>query len=242
MQTNNMTKPHTIATVCARGGSKGLPRKNVLDFAGKPLIAHSIEHARACPQIDGVYVSTDDNEIADIARQYGAIVPYRRPAELASDNAGKLSVIEHLLRYLESDGMVIDRIVDLQPTSPLRIPQDISQALELSLLPCDLVVTVERASHHPSYTLVYAGNDGLVHLVSPMSVNVERRQNLSEVLGLNGSIYIWQRAALTKACKDGFWCNRIRAYVMPRERSVDIDDLFDFELALWLFQRQKVKV
>src|SRR6266568_5072447 len=101
----------TIATLCARGGSKGLPRKNVLPLAGKPLIAHTIEQALACPLIDGVYVSTDDDEIADIARQYGAQVPYRRPAELASDDAAKIPAIEHLVAYLESQGEVIAMVV-----------------------------------------------------------------------------------------------------------------------------------
>lgn len=240
-----MTTLKTIATICARGGSKGLPRKNVLDFAGKPLIAHSIEHALSCTEIEAVYVSTDDDEIAEIAQAYGAIIPYRRPPELATDIAGKLPVIEHLLHYLESEGLTIERIVDLQPTSPLRLSKDIVGALaesQLPGLPSDLVVSVERASHHPSYTLVHANSDGTIGLVSPLPENVVRRQDLPEVYGINGSIYVWQRHAVTKTCREGFWGNRIRPYVMPRERSIDIDERFDFELALWLYQRAKEKV
>src|SRR3954447_7057450 len=102
----------TIATICARGGSKGLLRKNVLLFAGKPLIAHSIEQALACPVIDAVYVSTDDDEIAAVSRQYGAQVPYRRPAEFASDQAAKIPAIEHLVAFLEQQGETIGTVVD----------------------------------------------------------------------------------------------------------------------------------
>ena len=99
-----------VATICARGGSKGLPRKNVRPFAGKPLIAHSIEQALSCAAIEHVYVSTDDDEIAEVARAFGAEVPYRRPAELATDEAGKLPVIEHLLRHVEARGVRIDTV------------------------------------------------------------------------------------------------------------------------------------
>ena len=139
-----MSKPaapaRTIATVCARGGSKGLPGKNIRPFAGKPLIAYTIEQALACPGIEGVYVSTDDDAIAEAARAAGAIVPYRRPAELATDEAGKLPVIEHLVQHLEQQGQVIARVVDLQPTSPLRDAADIEAALALQP-EADLVVT-----------------------------------------------------------------------------------------------------
>lgn len=120
-----------IATICARGGSKGLPRKNVLPFAGMPLIAHSIRQALACPLIQGVYVSTDDAEIAQVAREHGAQVPYLRSAELATDAAGKLPAIEHLAAHLEAQGAQIATLVDLQPTSPLRSAQDLDAALAL---------------------------------------------------------------------------------------------------------------
>ncbi|MES2936500.1 MAG: acylneuraminate cytidylyltransferase family protein [Pseudomonadota bacterium] len=229
------TPATTIATICARGGSKGLPRKNVLPLAGKPLIAHSIERALACAAIGKVYVSTDDDEIAQVAEQYGATVPYRRPAELASDTAGKLPAIEHLVRHLEAQGQHIDTVVDLQPTSPLRLPSDIDAALALAPK-ADLVVSVTEPSHNPYYSLAEARADGTLQVSK--ATGALRRQDVPQVWGLNGSIYVWQRAALARAVQDGFWTVAILPSPMPRERSIDIDDAFDFDMAAWLLQRQ----
>lgn len=226
----------TIATICARGGSKGLPRKNVRPFAGKPLIAHSIEQALACPLIHGVYVSTDDEEIADVARQYGAQVPYRRPAELASDDAAKIPAIEHLVAYLERQGEAVGVVVDLQPTSPLRVQADLVAAIGMAGQ-ADLIVTVTEPSHNPYYSLVEEELDGTLRVSKP--AELVRRQDMPAVWGLNGSIYVWQRAALAQAALHGFWSVRIRASQMPRERSVDIDDILDFEWAQWLYRRQQ---
>lgn len=226
----------TIATICARGGSKGLPRKNVLPFAGKPLIAHTIEQALACALIDDVFVSTDDDEIAQVAGRYGAKVPYRRPAELASDNAAKIPAIEHLVAYLEQQGEAIGTVVDLQPTSPLRTQDDLLAAIGLAGQ-ADLVVTVTEPSHNPYYSLVEARSDGTLRVSKP--ADLVRRQGMPAVWGLNGSIYVWRRAALAQAALHGFWSVGIRPSVMPRQRSVDIDDALDFEWAQWLYRRQR---
>ena len=227
----------TIATICARGGSKGLPGKNIRPFAGKPLVAHTIAQALACPAIDGVYVSTDDERIAAIAREAGAHVPYLRPAELATDEAGKLPAVEHLVAHLESQGERIGCIVDLQPTSPLREPADISAALAVADRDDapGLVVSVREAADNPYFNLVEQGVDGLVRL-SKGNGNA-RRQDTPAVYALNGSIYVWQRSALAHAARHGLWSVRIAAYPMPRWRSVDIDDLEDFEYAEWLHAR-----
>jgi len=225
-----------IATICARGGSKGLPRKNVLPFAGKPLIAHTVAHALACPGIDGVYVSTDDDEIAAVAQAHGARVPYRRPAALASDQAAKIPAIEHLVQHLEAAGERIDIVVDLQPTSPLREPHDIAGALALAGL-APLVVSVTEPSHNPYYSLVEVQAGGTLALSK--STGAARRQDVPAVWGLNGSIYVWQRAALRQAAEHGFWTVPMRPFAMPRERSIDIDDALDFAMAEWLFQRRE---
>jgi N-acylneuraminate cytidylyltransferase len=235
-----MSKPaapdRTIATVCARGGSKGLPGKNIRPFAGKPLIAHTIEQALACHGIDGVYVSTDDDAIAQAAQAAGAIVPYRRPAELATDEAGKLPVIEHLVQHLEQQGQVIARVVDLQPTSPLRESSDIAAALALHP-GADLVVSVAEAADNPYFNLVEQGADGQVHLSK--GTGSLRRQDAPPVYALNGSIYVWSRPALAWAADKGLWSVSILPYVMPRWKSVDIDDLDDFEYAQWLYARRR---
>lgn len=223
-----------IATICARGGSKGLPRKNVLSFCGKPLIAYTIEQALACEQISAVYVSTDDAEIAEVARHYGARVPYMRPADLASDTAAKLPAIEHLLKHIEQQGVCPETVVDLQPTSPLRIAQDICGAIALTAL-AGLVVSVSSPSHNPYYTLVEPNRDGTLMLSKPNTF--VRRQDIPDVFGLTGSIYVWQRSALSKAVRDGFWSVPVRPFYMPRERSIDIDDVLDFEIAEWLYRK-----
>jgi CMP-N,N'-diacetyllegionaminic acid synthase len=227
-------KPKTIATICARGGSKGLPGKNIRAFAGRPLIVHTILQALRCEHIAGVYVSTDDQAIADIAQGAGAQVPYLRPAELATDAAPKLPVIDHLVRYLEAEGASIARIVDLQPTSPLRRSADIEAAL--SLQPeAELVVSVTAAHDNPYFNLVEAQADGTVRLSKGDGSG--RRQDVPAVYALNGSIYVWQRAALAKAAAKGLWSVQAVPYEMPRWKSVDIDDLEDFEYAEWLLAR-----
>jgi N-acylneuraminate cytidylyltransferase len=227
----------TVATICARGGSKGLPRKNVLPLAGLPLIAYSIRQALACPGIDGVYVSTDDDEIASVAQAHGAQVPVRRPAELATDSAGKLPAIEHLVAHLERQGPPIETVVDLQPTSPLRTVHDITQALALRAR-ASLVVSVTTPSHNPYYTLVEATPDGGLTLSKRLpGGDAVARQAVPEVWGLNGAIYVWRRSALAHAISAGFWAVDMHPYLMPRERSIDIDDALDFEMAHWLMQR-----
>lgn len=224
----------TIATICARGGSRGLPGKNIRLFAGRPLIAHSIAQALACPGISGVYVSTDAQDIAEVARAAGATVPYLRPAELATDASGKLPVIEHLVRFLEADGQAIARIVDLQPTSPLRDPADIAAALA-ERPGADLVASVATARDNPYFNLVEARPGGWVTLSK--GAGEGRRQDVPAVYALNGSIYVWQRAALAHAALHGLWSVRVAPFAMPRWKSVDIDDLEDFEYAEWLHGR-----
>lgn len=224
----------TIATICARGGSKGLPGKNIRPFAGQPLIAHTIAQALACADIDGVYVSTDDEAIAAVARAAGATVPYLRPPELATDAAPKLPVIEHLVQHLERAGMTVSRIVDLQPTSPLREASDITAALRVRP-GVPLVVSVAEAADNPYFNLVEQAADGLVTL-SKGGGNT-RRQDAPAVYALNGSIYVWQRAALAQAAISGLWSVAIAPYVMPRWKSVDIDTLDDFDYALWQYGR-----
>jgi len=229
------SRGRTIATVCARGGSKGLPGKNLREFAGKPLIAHTVAHALGCSGIDGVFVSTDDPAIAEAARAAGATVPYLRPAELATDSAAKLPVVEHLVTHLEQSGERIARVVDLQPTSPLRESADIAAALA-SHPDAALVVSVCEAADNPYFNLVEQGADGQVMLSK--GHGAARRQDLPPVYALNGAIYVWQRAALARAARNGLWSVPVHAYVMPRWKSVDIDTLDDFDYALWLHGRK----
>ncbi|WP_298923616.1 acylneuraminate cytidylyltransferase family protein [uncultured Ramlibacter sp.] len=228
----------TIATVCARGGSKGLPGKNIRPFPGAdgaPLIAHTIGHALASTRIDQVYVSTDDDAIAQAARNAGATVPYLRPAELATDSVGKLPAVEHLVAHLEAQGLRIATVVDLQPTSPLRNRGDIERCLD-AMDGVDLAVSVYDSGFHPAFNLVELAPDGLARLYA--QAGGVSRQALPPVYAMNGSIYCWRRAALARAAVHGLWSVPVRGVTMPRERSADIDDLLDFEWAAWLYRRQ----
>lgn len=227
----------TICTICARGGSVGVPRKNIRPLLGKPLIAYSIEQARACPQIDAVYVSTDDDEIAEVARAYGAIVPFKRPADLATSEAGKLPVIVHLVDHLIATGVDVTRIVDLDPTSPLRSNADIEAALSLLDADTDVVITAYPSDKNPYFNMVERQPDGNVRLVKPLADGVTSRQAAPKVYSMNASIYVWHRATLTA----GLWNGRTRLYEMPRDRSIDIDSEIDFKLVEMLMTAAQEK-
>lgn len=216
----------TICTICARGGSQGLPGKNIRPLAGKPLIVHSIELALAHPQIDGVYVSTDSEEIADVARAAGASVPFLRPAHLATSDAGKLPVIEHLVAWLEGEGQPVDRIVDLQPTSPLRTAEDISGCLALLDDATDCATTATVSDANPYYNLLELDDAGHAVLSKPGEGYVARQQ-APDVYQLTGSVYCWHRATLQKGVLGG----TTRLHLVPPERAIDIDGLLDFRLA-----------
>jgi CMP-N,N'-diacetyllegionaminic acid synthase len=214
----------TIATICARGGSAGVPGKNIRMLAGRPLIAHTIAQAIACEQVDEVYVSTDSEAIAEVARKAGAHVPYLRPAELATSTAAKVPVIQHLLAQIEKEGVTVSRIVDLDPTSPLRITEDIVNCLALYDDDTDIVITAFESEKSPYFNMVERRPDGKVGLVKPPATEIFGRQGAPKVYSMNASIYVWRPLALSR----GIWDNRIKMYEMPRERSIDIDSELDF--------------
>lgn len=214
----------TIATICARGGSQGVPGKNIRLLHGKPLIVHTIEQAKSVPGISGVYVSTDSQAIADVAAAAGAIVPYRRPAELATSSAPKVPVIEHMVHHLIAGGLDIETVVDLDPTSPLRTVDDISQCLALLDDEADVVITAYEAEKNPYFNMVEVKPDGNIGVVKPPTSQVAGRQAAPRVYSMNASIYVWRASALAR----GLWGGRVKLYVMPRERSVDIDSELDF--------------
>lgn len=226
-----------IATVCARGGSTGLPRKNVRPLLGKPLIAWTIEQALRVSAIEGVYVSTDDEEIASVARQFGGKVLGLRPAELATSTAPKLPVIRHLVEQVEATGVKIDTIVDLDPTSPLRADSDIEQCLALLDSSADVVITAFPSEKSPYFNMVEETPDGNVRLVKPPSSPVFGRQGAPRVYSMNASVYVWHRHTLVK----GLWEGNVRMHNMPRERSIDVDTLLDFNLVEMLMKERMAR-
>ncbi|HBH74721.1 MAG TPA: flagellar modification protein B [Synechococcales bacterium UBA10510] len=229
-----MPKPLTIATICARGGSRGLPGKNIRPLLGKPLITYSIEQALAQPQIDRVFVSTDAPDIAAVATAAGAEVPFLRPAHLATHDAAKVPVIEHLVTWVSAHIGAVDRIVDLDPTSPLREGNDIKACLALLDDQTDTVITAYAADKNPYFNMVEIQSNGCVALVKTLPGGVTSRQAAPRVYSMNASIYCWHHHTLSK----GLWQGRTRLHVMPRERSIDIDDPIDFELVELLMRKK----
>lgn len=216
----------TLATICARGGSTGVPRKNILPLLGKPLIEYTIEQAQACPLIDYVYVSTDDDEIAEVARQAGAQVPFLRPATMATSTAPKIPVIQHLVDWVVNSGIKVDKIVDLDPTSPLREQKDIQTCIEMLDDDTDVVITGYLAIKNPYFNMVEQQPDGYYSLVKHTKDGVHQRQKAPKVYAMNASIYVWHPHTLSK----GLWGGKAKLHIMPRERSIDIDEPIDFKL------------
>lgn len=223
-----------IATVCARGGSTGLPRKNVRPLLDKPLICWTIEQAARIAAIDAVYVSTDDEEIALVAQAAGARMTGLRPAELATSTAPKLPVIRHLVEQVEASGVRVDTIVDLDPTSPLRADRDIEDCLALLTPQTDVVITAFPSEKSPYFNMVEQGADGNVRLVKPPASPVYGRQGAPKVYSMNASVYVWHRHTLHK----GLWEGNVRMHCMPRERSIDVDTLLDFRLVEMLMKER----
>ena len=212
-----------------------MPGKNIRPLLGKPLIAYTIEQALACKRIDGVYVSTDSPDIASVARQCGATVPFLRPANLATADAPKIPVIRHLVREVERLRGPIDVIVDLDPTSPLRDIADIDACLTLLDRDADVVITAYESDKNPYFNMVEYDSTGSVRLVKSAGAEIAGRQAAPKVYAMNASIYVWHRRTLEK----GLWGGRTKLHVMPRERSIDIDSLIDFRLVELLMQQRR---
>lgn len=215
-----------IALITARGGSKGLPRKNVLPFAAKPLIAHTIEAALRSETVHRVVVSTDDEEIAEVAREYGAEVPFMRPAYLSTDTATSRDALLHALGFLEQKEP-LESFCLLQPTSPLRTACDIDAASELFRAKSALSVLSVVEYEHPIQWALELDESGRM---APLREDiVQMRQQASVFYRPNGAIYIFNTAFFKDT--ESYFGAQSYAYVMPTERSVDVDTRLDFVVA-----------
>ena len=225
---------NTIAFIFARGGSKGLPGKNIRPIGGKPLIAWAIAHALAVDRISRVIVSTDSIEIAEVAREHGAEVPFIRPSELAGDHSPEWLAWRHALNYLlESDGVLPDAMVSVPTTAPLRLPDDIERCLdEYEKGNVDMVVTVTDAHRSPYFNMVKLLPDGMASLVIPPESAVSRRQDAPPVFDMTTVAYV-ARPAFVLAHSAVFE-GRVRTVHVPVERALDIDTLLDFRVAEYL--------
>ncbi|WP_052669231.1 cytidylyltransferase domain-containing protein [Nitriliruptor alkaliphilus] len=224
-----------LCTICARGGSKGVPGKNVRDLHGKPLLAHTIEHARDSGAFDTIAVSSDDEHILRTAREYGVDVLVDRPLELASDVAGKPAAIAHAVREAEAaTGAHFDTVVDLDVTSPLRLPSDVTAAIALlESSDADNVISAAPARRSPYFNLVELDEGGHVRLSKPLPEAVLRRQDAPRTFDMNASIYVWRRDVFLADPK--VFYGRTLLYEMPEERSVDVDSELDWVIVDHLF-------
>lgn len=228
-----------LVVIPARGGSKRLPRKNIKKIGGKPMIAHAILAAKKSKYIDRIIVSTDDLAIAKVARKYGAEVPFIRPVELASDTATALPVLQHAVAYIEKrDKFKPGLIVLIQSTSPLVQSGDIDGAIEkIIATKTNSCFTVSVISQRPEW-MYYLEDKKPKLFLTNANLNI-RSQDLPKLGIINGAIYVMKYDTLMK--KNKIQDDNTSIYIMPKERSVDIDDLVDFKTAEALMKYDKNK-
>lgn len=221
-----------FAFTFARGGSKGLPGKNIKELGGIPLIAHSLLLARRMPAIDGVFVSTDCDEIARVAREQGAEV-IMRPAELATDNAPEWLAWQHAIRHVQDSGRSFDVFLSLPSTSPLRSEVDVNACIASLDGDTDVVITVTPASRNPYFNMVVRDAEGGSRIVLG-EANTARRQEAPEVFDITTVAYVARPSFILNHKK--LFDGRVKSVVVPKERAVDIDDAVDFQLAEILYK------
>jgi CMP-N,N'-diacetyllegionaminic acid synthase len=226
-----------VCVIPARGGSKGLPGKNIKMLCGKPLIAHTIEQAKQSHCIDRVIVSTEDDAIAQIALEYGAEVPFMRPTALAGDSSSTVEVLLHAIHWLEhTDSYPFDILVLLHVTTPLRSVDDIDRSIALLVEDkAENVISVAEAHRNPYFNMVEINSDGYAALAKQGSFTT--RQAAPVIYDMNSSIYVWWKELLKE--KKKIFLDKTRIYVMPKERSIDIDDPIDFKIAEMMMTERK---
>lgn len=226
-----------LAIIPARGGSKGVHRKNIRNLNGKPLIAYAIEEAKKSKYIDRVIISTEDSEIAETGKRFGGEIPCIRPVELAQDDTASIDCILHMLKWLKKqENYFPDYVCLLQCTSPLRTFEDIDRSINRMIeTKSDGVVSVCEAEVNPYWTNIFNGNRLEYFLKEGKSIT--RRQELPEIYRTNGAVYVAKTEKLIK--EKTFELDDITGYVMSGENSIDIDNELDFKIAELLIKEQK---
>lgn len=230
-----------LITICARGGSKGIKGKNIRELAGKPLIAYTIKQAKQWDRGKHIIVSTESEDIAEIAKQFGAEVPFMRPQELATDTAGKVAAIKHaLISCEEIFGETYEAVMDLDVTSPVREVEDLEKTFNLFLerKPKTLFSTV-IARKNPYFNMVEEIGDGRVKLCK--EGNFVRRQDAPNVYNMNASIYIYDKKFLLEEGNEGAVSNNSIIYVMD-DVSIDIDSELDFKFIEFLIKENIISL
>lgn len=232
-------KMKRLCAICARAGSQGVKNKNVREIAGKPLIAHTILQAQASTLFSVITVSSDSQAILDVARQFGVDSLILRPPEMATAFVSKLPAIQHAVKVTEENTkQQFSTIVDLDVTSPLRFVDDICEAVELlEQTGASNLFSVTPARRSPYFNLVEIDENGVPHLSKSLKQAVVRRQDSPKCYDMNASIYVWQKENLLN--QDDLFTDKTKIYIMPEERSIDIDTALDFELVNYLLNKRR---
>jgi N-acylneuraminate cytidylyltransferase len=238
MMTGMSAMEKILSCTFARGGSKGIPGKNIRILGGRPLIAHSIQCALSSRYITRQIVSTDCPEIAAVARSWGAEVPFLRPSYLATDTVPERLAWRHAIATMEElDQTRYDILVSVPPTCPLRHPEDIDRCIELLLSSdADIVVTATETSGNPYFNMITLDRDGFARLASNPDGLVTRRQDAPTVYGLTAVAYATRRDPVMTT--DSYFQGRVKAVIVPQERAIDIDSPLDLEFAEFLLSRR----
>ena len=226
----------TVACIFARAGSKGVPNKNIQTFNGKPLITWAIELALQVKRINEVFVSTDSEEIAEIARIAGATIPFIRPSELATDTSPEWHSWQHFIKFLaDKDGRVPEVFLSLPATSPLRSTIDVENCLnEFKKGRADFVVGITPSERNPYFNMVKKGEDNQVNLVIQQGEKYSRRQDTPEIFDLTTVCYVGKPSIILT--KNSIFEGKVAGVEIPRERAIDIDTELDFQIAEFLFK------
>lgn len=227
-----LDKDRVLVVIPARGGSKGIPGKNIKPLAGKPLICYSIDVARELTSDEHICVSTDDEKIIEAVENCGLKVTFKRPDELATDTATTNSVLLHALNYYELKGVFYEVLVLLQPTSPLRTAQHIKEAMELYHNQLDMVVSVKPS--HVASVLCHEDDNGFLELT--FNKSGQGRQDFEKFFEFNGAIYVINVTSLKEKGMSGF--DKVKKYVMDEAHSIDIDDRVDWIIAENIITKQ----
>jgi N-acylneuraminate cytidylyltransferase/CMP-N,N'-diacetyllegionaminic acid synthase len=218
-----------LALITARGGSKGIPGKNIKKFCAKPMVYWTIKEALKCKYIDELVVSTDSKKIAAICEKYGAGAPFLRPGKFSKDNSNSIEVAMHAVDFLKAKGKSFDILLLLQPTSPLRVVEDMNKSLELLFRKnAKAVISVTEAFTTPLWMNTLPKNGSMKDFLPKMLIN-KSRQSLKPYYQLNGAIFLGFIDYVRK--NNTFFGSKTYAYIMPKARSVDIDDILDFKFA-----------
>ena len=227
-----------VGFIFARGGSKGLPGKNILPLAGKPLICWSIEQALAVKRIDRLIVSTDSDDIASVALEAGAEVPFKRPSELSGDASREWLAWRHALNYVkETSGQLPEAMVSVPTTAPLRHVSDIERCIDMYQCgDADIVITVTEAHRSPYFNMVQVNNSGNASIIIPPKKIISGRQEVPEVFDMTTVAYVANSDFVNQY--EGPFEGRVKAVHVPTERAIDIDTLLDFQIAEFLMEKQ----